>query len=221
MLPDFPGKASGTAKWLLTEEERRVAVLRMQRDRTSETEERRSVWYGLKLAVTDYRTWILVCCSFQVQGQMTCLTPSFQVVMLIANHTAYGFSYFYPTIVSGLNLGSRTITLVLTAPPYLLAACSALAVAYSSDRNNERGWHVSVPMSFAVIGFIISVATLNVGARYFASFVFICGCYSSNAGVFSWASSTLNQTPEKKAAAVALINLMSQLGNIWSPYCKH
>lgn len=75
-------------------------------------------------------------------------------------------------------------------------------------------------MSFAVIGFIISVATLNVGARYFASFIFICGCYSSNAGVFSWASSTLNQTPEKKAAAVALINLMSQLGNIWSPYCK-
>ncbi|RMY54482.1 hypothetical protein D0865_04691 [Hortaea werneckii] len=73
-------------------------------------------------------------------------------------------------------------------------------------------------MSFAVIGFIISVATLNVGARYFASFIFICGCYSSNAGVFSWASSTLNQTPEKKAAAVALINLMSQLGNIWSPY---
>lgn len=140
--------------------------------------------------------------------------------MLIANHTAYGFSYFYPTIVSGFNLGSRTITLVLTAPPYLLATCSAFAVAYSSDKNNERGWHVSVPMGFAVIGFIISVATLNVGARYFASFIFICGCYSSNAGVFSWASSTLNQTPEKKAAAVALINLMSQLGNIWSPYCK-
>lgn len=57
--------------------------------------------------------------------------------MLIANHTAYGFSYFYPTIVSGLNLGSRTITLVLTAPPYLLATCLAFAVAYSSDKNNE------------------------------------------------------------------------------------
>lgn len=60
VLPDFPGKVSGTAKWLRTEEERHVAVLRMQRDRTSETHQRRSVWYGLKLAVTDYRTWIYV-----------------------------------------------------------------------------------------------------------------------------------------------------------------
>jgi hypothetical protein len=36
--------------------------------------------------------------------------------------------------------------------------------------------------------------------------------------VFSWASSTLNQTPEKRACATAIINLLSQLGNIWSPY---
>lgn len=138
--------------------------------------------------------------------------------MLIANHTAYGFNYFYPTIVEGFNLGSRTITLVCTAPPYLLATCTALAVAYSSDRFGERGYHIAGPMSVAVVGFIITVATFNIPARYFASFLFICGCFSANAGVFSWVSGSLGQTPEKKAAAVALINLLSQLGNIWSPY---
>lgn len=138
--------------------------------------------------------------------------------MLIANHTAYGFNYFYPSIVKGFDLGSNTITLVLTAPPYLLATVCALAVAYSSDRLGERGWHISIPMLTAAIGFVISAATLNIGVRYFASFLFICGCFSANAGVFSWASSTLNQSPEKKSAAVALINLLSQLGNIWSPY---
>lgn len=36
--------------------------------------------------------------------------------------------------------------------------------------------------------------------------------------VYSWAASTLNQTPEKRAAATAIINLLAQLGNIWSPY---
>lgn len=138
--------------------------------------------------------------------------------MLIANHTAYGFNYFYPSIVKGLDLGSRTITLVLTAPPYLLATVCALCVAHSSDRLGERGWHISIPMLIAAVGFIVSAATLNTGVRYFASFLFICGCFSANAGVFSWASSTLNQSPEKKSAAVALINLLSQLGNIWSPY---
>lgn len=138
--------------------------------------------------------------------------------MLIANHTAYGFNYFYPSIVKGFGLGSNTITLVLTAPPYLAATVCALLVAYSSDRLGERGWHVSIPMAVAAIGFVISAATLNIAVRYFASFLFICGCFSANAGVFSWASSTLNQSPEKKSAAVALINLLSQLGNIWSPY---
>ena len=138
--------------------------------------------------------------------------------MLAAQHTAYGFNYFYPTIVEGFNLGSQTITLVCTAPPYLVAAVVALLVAYSSDRLADRGYHIAVPMSVAVVGFIITVATLNIPARYFASFLFISGCFAGNAGIFSWASSTLSQTPEKKAAAVALINLLGQLGNIWSPY---
>ena len=138
--------------------------------------------------------------------------------MLIANHTAYGFNYFYPSIVQGFGLGSTTITLVLTSPPYLLAAVFCFGFGYSSDRRGERGFHVLIPMSVAAIGFLISASTLNVPVRYFASFLYICGCFSANAMVFSWASASLSQTAEKRAAATAIINLMSQLGNIWSPY---
>ncbi|KAH8592211.1 major facilitator superfamily domain-containing protein [Bisporella sp. PMI_857] len=199
ILPNFPESTSGSVKWLLTPEERMVAIERIRRDRVSVEDNNRSVWYGLRLAVVDYRTWIFV-------------------IMLIANHTAYGFNYFYPSIVKGFNLGSTTVTLVLTSPPYLLAACSCFAFGYSSDRFGERGFHISVPMSVAAIGFIISASTLNIPVRYFASFLYICGCFSANAMVFSWASATLSQTPEKRAAATAIINLLSQLGNIWSPY---
>ena len=73
-------------------------------------------------------------------------------------------------------------------------------------------------MAVAMVGFIISVATLNVPARYFASFLYTSGCFSANAMVYSWAASTLNQTPEKRACATAMVNLLSQLGNTWSPY---
>ena len=138
--------------------------------------------------------------------------------MLMANHSAYGFNNFFPSIVKGFDLGGTTITLVLTAPPYLLATAIALLVAWSSDRRKERGYHTSIPMAVACVGFIISVSTLNKPARYAAAFLYIAGCFSSNAGVFSWASTTLNQTPEKRACATAIINLLSQLGNIWSPY---
>ena len=138
--------------------------------------------------------------------------------MLMANHSAYGFNNFFPAIVKGLNLGNNTVTLALTAPPYMLGTVVAFSVAWSSDRKKERGYHISVPMAVACVGFIISVSMLNKLARYVAAFLYIAGCFSSNAGVFSWASATLNQTPEKRACATAIINLLSQLGNIWSPY---
>jgi hypothetical protein len=115
-------------------------------------------------------------------------------------------------------LGSRTVTLVLTAPPYLFGAVISFAVAYSSDRRNERGYHISVPMAVAIIGFVISAATLNTAARYTASFLYCFGAFAANAAVYSWAAASLNQTPEKRACATAIVNLLSQFGNIWSPY---
>jgi predicted MFS family arabinose efflux permease len=120
--------------------------------------------------------------------------------------------------MQGLHFGNTTITLVLTAPPYLVGAVVSFLVAYSSDRNNERGYHIAAPMFVAMLGFIISVATLNAPARYFASFLFCSGCFAANSMVYSWGASVLNQTPEKRACAAALINLLAQLGNIWSPY---
>lgn len=138
--------------------------------------------------------------------------------MLTANHSAYGFNNFFPTLVKGMKLGNNTVTLLLTAPPYLAGTIVAFTTAWSSDRRKERGWHISVPQGVACVGFIITVATTSNPARYAVAFLYICGCFSSNAMVFSWASSTLNQTPEKRACATAIINLLSQLGNIWSPY---
>ncbi|KAF4464588.1 major facilitator superfamily transporter [Fusarium albosuccineum] len=172
---------------------------RIALDRVSLPEADRSVWHGLSLAVKDVRTWIFV-------------------IILCANHTAYGFNNFFPTIVKSMNLGSRTVTLVLTAPPYLFGAIISFLVAYSSDHFNERGYHVSGPMLVAIVGFVISAATLNNAARYAASFLYCSGAFAANAAVYSWAASSLNQTPEKRACATAIVNLLSQLGNIWSPY---
>ena len=117
-----------------------------------------------------------------------------------------------------MNLGNQTITLVLTAPPYLFGAAVSFLVAYSSDRNNERGYHTSAPMCVAIVGFIISAATLNNAARYAASFLYCAGAFAANAAVYSWAASSLNQTFEKRACGTAIVNLLSQFGNIWSPY---
>lgn len=64
VLPDFP--ASKTKDWLLSPEEKEVAITRMMRDAVSNQEDNKSLWHGLKLAVTDIRVWIFV--STSVEG---------------------------------------------------------------------------------------------------------------------------------------------------------
>ncbi|KAK2935242.1 MFS transporter superfamily [Fusarium oxysporum f. sp. vasinfectum] len=198
LLPDFPESHTGSQKWLFTEEELRVANQRIAMDRIPQ-ESNRSVWWGFKRAVTDYRTWVFI-------------------FMLICNHAAYGFNYFYPSIVSGFGLGSRTITLLCTAPPFLIGAIASLFISWSSDKRNERSYHIAIPMGISVVGFVISVSTLNGPARYVASFLYVTGCFAANGIVYSWAAGVLNQTPEKKAVATSMINVIAQLGNIMSPY---
>ncbi|KAH8597559.1 major facilitator superfamily domain-containing protein [Bisporella sp. PMI_857] len=198
-LPDFPASTTGSTTWLLTPEERQIAIQRIERDQVSNQESNHSIWYGLRAAASDYRVWVIA-------------------FILCSNHTAYGFNNFFPTITKGFNLGNRTVTLLLTSPPYLLGAVISFCVAYSSDRNKERGWHIAVPMGVAAVGFIISVATLHNSARYFASFLYISGCFSANALVYSWGSTSVSQTSEKRACAMAIINVVGQFGNIWSPY---
>lgn len=137
---------------------------------------------------------------------------------MCSNQSAYGFNYFYPEIVQGFNLGSRTITLVCTAPPYLVGAFVSFAICWSSDRRAERGYHITGSVLVAVVGFIISTAFLNVPARYTSSFLYISGVFGANPVVFSWAAYTVSRTPEKKACAMAIINIVGQLGSIWSPF---
>lgn len=137
---------------------------------------------------------------------------------MASNQSAYGFNYFYPAIVKGFNLGGRTITLLCTAPPYVAGAIVSYCIAWSSDRRKERGIHIATPVLIAMVGFIISVAVLSTPARYASSFLYVCGVFGANAVVFSWAASTVSHTPEKRACAMAIINIIGQLGSIWSPY---
>lgn len=60
ILPDFPESKSGSGTWLFTEEEKKLAVDRIARDRVSAPSADEGIMHGLKLAVSDYRTWIFV-----------------------------------------------------------------------------------------------------------------------------------------------------------------
>ncbi|KAJ4991056.1 major facilitator superfamily transporter [Stagonosporopsis vannaccii] len=198
ILPNYPHTKSGGQMWIMTEDMRKIAVARIQADRV-EAHSESTVWQGLRLALTDVKTYIFI-------------------FMNIFMTSSYGFNNFFPTMVRGFGVGNRTISLLLTAPPYILGTAVSFLVAWSSDRKKERGFHIMANNCCAIVGFIISVATLNTAARYTAAFLYTSGSFSANALVYTWAVSSLGQTPEKRAAGGAIVNICGHLGNVMSPY---
>lgn len=198
ILPDYPHSTTGSAQWSMTEDMRKIAAARIAADRVSTSEAETGIWAGLKLSIFDYKMWMLVALNIGISA-------------------AYGFSNFFPAIVRGFGY-NNTVTLLLTAPPYIFAALGSLVNAWHSDRTKERGYHFAGPIAVGCIGYIICLATENRDARYAASFIFVGGMYFANPLVSTWTASTMGRTPAKRAVSVAMVNVLGQIGNVVAPY---
>lgn len=164
-------------------------------DTTAHREEGSGVWTGLREACSDPRTW------------MFCLMDNLHL-------SANGFKNFLPTAVKTLGF-STTITLVLTCPPYLVAGVAGIVV---SCRYNERTRHITVSKAIAILGFALSVGTLNTAVRYVGIVLLVGATYGVNNIILGWTASTLGQTNEKKAVAIALCNTLGNLASVYTPY---
>ncbi|KAF2183051.1 MFS transporter [Zopfia rhizophila CBS 207.26] len=192
ILPNAPLQTH----WL-TPLERELAHARIARDTTGKRMAT-STWSGLKEAASDYRTWIFA-------------------LMCQLHLAANGFKNFLPTAVETLGF-NKTVTLVLTCPPYLIGTFTAILVSWSSGRFNERTWHITISKAVAITGFVLGCATLNVGARYFAMVLFVSATYGVNNINLAWVASTCGQTDEKKAVALAMANMIGNISMIYTPY---
>ncbi|KAB5592962.1 hypothetical protein CTheo_3597 [Ceratobasidium theobromae] len=212
ILPDFPNNTRG-----FTPAERRLAELRMieawgEADHDSSTE---SPFHGFMLAIKDWKVWWL---AVALTGQVVGLS----------------FNVYFPTLTSTLGY-NRTISLLLCAPPWGFAAIVAFIVSRHADKTGERFYHIAGTYTVGIIGFIISMITMNVAARYLSLFL-VCyfqgvtrpkltflsyqmaQAYTGFIVFCSWCSNTLPHPPSKRATAIALINSFSQIGNVAGSY---
>ncbi|CAO2653270.1 Nn.00g026810.m01.CDS01 [Neocucurbitaria sp. VM-36] len=194
ILPDLPHNARG-----FSEEERAVAVLRMTEDvgEADEDSAEQSAFAGLLMAVKDTKIYVMM------------LTFTAYVVGL-------SFNAFFPTLTRTLGFGYIT-TLLMSAPPWAFACVVSLINAWHADRQQERFWHIVGPIIGGLVGFIISMCTLNTAARYVALFL-QASAYAGFIVFYSWISSSFPRPPAKRAVAIAMINAFSQLGNIAGSY---
>ncbi|CEI70413.1 hypothetical protein FVEN_g1081 [Fusarium venenatum] len=191
-LPDHPL----TTRWL-SEEERQLAYNRIHTD-TTDVREKTSVWVGLRESASDWRTWAL------------CLMYNLHL-------SSVGFQNFLPSVMETLGY-NRTITLVLTCPPYLLAAVVGIVMAWTSGRWNERTMHITICKCIVMVGFIIAVSTLNLGARMFSIYLFVGFSFGINNIILAWISATVGQTSEKKAVSLAICNTFGNLAHVYTAY---
>lgn len=121
-----------------------------------------------------------------------------------------------PTLTGTLGFG-YVPTLLMSAPPWVFSVIVSMINAWHADRTQEKFWHIVIPIFFGIVGFVISMATLNTAGRYVALFL-QAGSYAGFIVFYSWISSSFPRPPAKRAVALAMINAFSQLGNVAGSY---
>ena len=102
----------------------------------------------------------------------------------------------FPTVVATLGY-SDVDSLLLTVPPYILAVITSFCNAWHADKTGERYFHITLPLYFAFIAFIIAASTTKIGPRYFAMMLMPAGVYTGYAVALGWISNSLPRPPAK------------------------
>jgi hypothetical protein len=100
----------------------------------------------------------------------------------------------------------------------VLAVATAYLNAWHADKTGERYFHITIPLYFAVLAYIIGVSTMNTAARYVSMMLMVPGVYTGYVVALAWISNTLPRPPAKRAAALAFINAVSNCSSIYASY---
>ena len=224
VLPNFPH----TTSWL-SDEERAYAVWRIAKDigDLDCAEDEPSMVQSAWLAIKDYRTWMFV---------------AIQHCILLAQTV----TFFFPSIVSTLGYDNYTskwprrlgkastsldslyyilaqIThafsaLLLTCPVWVATFIACLFTSFSTSRLKERTMHIVVPMAFTIVGYIMCITITVRGARFFAMFLMAMGAQCCFMVVLTWISNSFPRPLGKRAAVIAIVNMVGNASNIYGSY---
>lgn len=194
IMPEFPHNSR-----MLTQLERDLAVWRIESEAgAAEGTEQESVLKGFGKALSDPKLLLLIFCNMLSQAQGS-----------IAN--------YFPTLVASLGY-SKTASLLLTAPPYVLAGGVYYLLMWCSDRRNTVYPLILLCIAIACTMYILPMATLNVGARYTSMMILPFASVGPQLLLYKTANLHLARPISKRAAASALINAIGGTSNIWASY---
>ncbi|KAL1643408.1 hypothetical protein SLS61_009242 [Didymella pomorum] len=194
LMPEFPHNSK-----ILSPIQRDLAVWRIESESgAAEGKTENETLKGFKMAITDPKLLILIFCNLLSQAQGS-----------IAN--------YFPTLVASLGYKGTT-SLLLTAPPYILAGIVYYWLMWYSDRRNTAYPIIIACISIACGMYVIPMATLNVGARYFSMMILPFASVGPQLVLYKTINLHLARPTAKRAAASALVNAIGGTSNIWASY---
>ncbi|KAG0708667.1 major facilitator superfamily domain-containing protein [Suillus ampliporus] len=149
ILPDFPHNT----RWL-TPEERALAISHLAEDGHGRVDVvgKRTTMQGLRDAMSDWnfvsRWWLSLAQRIQF--------------------VALSFVICFPTIAATLGYDT-TVTLLLSAPPWVLATITSFTLSRYSDKKRKRYIYFLASCATAALGFIVSICMMNLAALFFES----------------------------------------------------
>ena len=87
----------------------------------------------------------------------------------------YSLALFTPTIIKELGYTNANANL-LSVPPYVFGFITTLVVAIASDRLARRGIFIVGAMLAVIVGYIILINDVPIGAKYCTSYLQVIPC---------------------------------------------
>ncbi|KAK3390009.1 major facilitator superfamily domain-containing protein [Podospora didyma] len=198
MLPNTLPTAS-----FLTPEERELAIARQVgvKHGTGNGEgQEKFKWAEVRRGLLYPLTWLTACAYFALLSAI------------------YSIGLFLPTIILKLGYSANDAQL-MSVPPYAIAACATLAVAFISDRLKARGLIMLCTMPVAIIGYavIANIDNDHPNVKYGMTIMMCTGVYSSVPPVLAWLSNN-SAGHYKRATAAALQLAIANCGGILSVF---
>jgi MFS transporter, ACS family, tartrate transporter len=135
---------------------------------------------------------------------------------LLSYFVAYGFIFWFPTMLKRQTSLSDTMVGVIGAIPYMTLFLAMLANGRHSDRYLERRWHAAIPCFLAAIGALALTARFQSLPALMLLFTMIA-LVTAHLPVF-WAIPTTLLTSSAAAAAVGFINAFASMAGFAAPY---
>jgi ACS family tartrate transporter-like MFS transporter len=137
------------------------------------------------------------------------------LIYLMSVTANYGIVFFMPQIIKGIGL-TNMMTGLVSSVPYIIGVIGLLAWGWSSDRNNERRWHLIAASTVGALGLAFAAWS---GASYWA----LIGMSAATVGIYGsraafWPIPSIFLTGTAAAGAIALINATGNLGGYFGPF---